>query len=186
MTTTVPEIADTTPAPAPQVGDLREVTRSQVEDFLYLEAELLDDWNLDAWITLYTDDCRYVIPCNDTPEADPDRDLVLVDDDHLRLSLRVERLNSRRAHREYPHSATTHQVSNVRLRPVTAGAGGVAELPVVAEFLVWRFRGERSYSYTGRYHYRLRAVDGQLRIASKRCVLRMGSLRQASDVAIIL
>lgn len=186
MTTTAPETPKAAPAPSPQVDDLRQVTRSRVEDLLYLEAELLDDWDLDTWITLYTDDCRYVVPCNDTPDADPARDLVLVDDDHLRLSCRVERLNSRRAHREYPHSATSHQVSNVRLRPVVDGTGGAAELPVVAEFVVWRFRGERSYTYAGRYHYRLRVVDGHLRIASKRCVLRMGSLRQVSDVAIIL
>ena len=182
MTTTVPE----TPESAPQVGDLAEVTRSHVEDLLYLEAELLDDWNLDTWLRLYTDNCRYVVPCNDTPDADPTRDLVLIDDNHLRLSCRVERLNSRRAHREYPHSATSHQVSNVRLRPVTHGTDGAAELPVVAEFVVWRFRGERSYTYAGRYHYRLRVVDGRLRIALKRCVMRMGSLRQVSDVAIIL
>ncbi|MCE3554483.1 aromatic-ring-hydroxylating dioxygenase subunit beta [Pseudonocardia sp. RS11V-5] len=168
-------------APTPEVGRIDSVTREQVEDLLYLEAGLLDDWELDTWLALYTEDCRYVIPCNDTPEGDPARDLVLVDDDHLRLSCRVERLNSRRAHREYPHSATSHQVTNVRLLPVEGD-----ELPVLAEFVVWRFRGERSYSYAGRYHYRLRLVDSRLRVASKRCVLRMGSLRQVSDVAIIL
>ncbi|MDV2478080.1 aromatic-ring-hydroxylating dioxygenase subunit beta [Rhodococcus zopfii] len=186
MTTTAPEVPASMPASSSRVDDLSDVTRSQVEELLYLEAELLDDWKLDTWIGLYTDDCRYVVPCNDTPEADPARDLVLIDDDHLRLSCRVERLNSRRAHREYPHSSTSHQVSNVRLRAVADSAEGVAELPVVAEFVVWRFRGERSYTYVGRYDYRLRVVDGHLRIASKRCVLRMGSLRQVSDVAIIL
>jgi p-cumate 2,3-dioxygenase beta subunit len=170
-----------TPATGPRVADLESVSRADVEDFLYAEAELLDDWDLDTWFTLYTDDCRYVIPCNDTPDGDPARDLVLIDDDGLRLRCRVERLNSRRAHREYPHSATSHQVTNVRLRPVEG-----SELPVVAEFVVWRFRGERSTAYTGRYHYRLRVVDGRLKIASKRCTLRMGSLRQVSDVAIIL
>ena len=45
-----------------------------------------------------------------------------LDDDDLRLSCRVERLNSRRAHREYPHSGTSHQVSNVRLRASGAAA----------------------------------------------------------------
>ena len=183
MTATADARPDAVPAqpPAPEVDRLERVTRDQVEDLLYLEAGLLDDWELDTWLSLYTDDCRYVIPCNDTPGGDPARDLVLIDDDHLRLSCRVERLNSRRAHREYPHSATSHQVTNVRLLPAEGD-----ELPVLAEFVVWRFRGERSYSYAGRYHYRLRVVDGRLRIAAKRCVLRMGSLRQVSDVAIIL
>ncbi|MCW2722997.1 aromatic-ring-hydroxylating dioxygenase subunit beta [Pseudonocardia sp.] len=163
------------------LGDLHTVTRTEVEDFLYTEAELLDDWDLDRWLALFTDDCRYVVPCNDAPDGDPSRDLVLVDDNMLRLASRVERLNSRKAHREYPHSATSHQVTNVRLRPVERD-----ELPVVAEFVVWRFRGERSTSYVGRYTYRLRRVDGQLRIRSKRAVLIMTSLRQVADVAIIL
>jgi len=167
------------------VAHLGVVTRADVEDFLYLEAELLDSWDLDSWIMLYTDDCRYVVPCNDTPDGDPSRDLVLIDDNALRLRSRVERLNSRKAHREYPHSTTSHQVSNVRLRPVE-GSGPDAELPVVAEFVVWRFRGERSTSYVGRYDYRLRVVGGQLRIASKRATLAMGSLRQVFDVAIVL
>jgi len=161
------------------------VTRAQVEDFLYREAELLDDWDLDGWAALYTDDCRYVVPCNDSPDGDPARDLVLIDDNALRLRMRVDRLNSRKAHREYPHSATSHQVSNVRLRPVE-GPAEDAELPVVAEFTVWRFRGERSTSYVGRYRYRLVLIDGVLRIRSKRAVLANTTLRQVSDVAIIL
>ena len=160
---------------------LAGVTRSQVEEFLYREAELLDDWDLDGWAALYTDDCRYVVPCNDSPDGDPARDLVLIDDNALRLRMRVERLNSRKAHREYPHSNTSHQVFNVRLRPVEGD-----ELPVVAEFTVWRFRGERSASYVGRYRYRLVAIDGALRIRSKRAVLANTTLRQVSDVAIIL
>nr|WP_268903868.1 aromatic-ring-hydroxylating dioxygenase subunit beta [Candidatus Frankia alpina] len=94
---------------------------------------------------------------------------------------RIGRLNSRRAHREFPHSATSHQVFNVRLRPVMGD-----ELPVVAEFSVWRFRGERSSPYVGRYFYRLRVTDGQLRISSKRVVLAMTTLRTVSDVAILL
>ena len=55
-----------------------------------------------------------------------------------------------------------------------------------AEFTVWRFQGERSTSYVGRYHYRLVVVDGSVRIRSKRAVLANTSLRQVSDVAIIL
>lgn len=175
------ESLDTTTEAGPEIGDLASVTRGQVEDFLYREAELLDDWDLDGWALLFTDDCSYVIPCNDSPDGDPTRDLVLIDDNALRLRMRVERLNSRKAHREYPHSATSHQVSNVRLRPVAGD-----ELPVVAEFVVWRFRGNRSTTYVGRYHYRLRAVEGRLRIRSKRAVLAMSTLREVSDVAIIL
>jgi p-cumate 2,3-dioxygenase beta subunit len=165
--------------------DLATIGRGDVEDFLYDEAALLDDWDLDGWFALFDSTLRYVVPCNDTPDGDPAQDLVLVDDDALRLRLRVERLNSRKAHREYPHSRTSHQISNVRLGEVTdTGAG--AELAVTALFTVWRFRNGKAISYVGTYRYGLVVRDGQLRIRSKRCELDMTELRPAGDLAIIL
>jgi p-cumate 2,3-dioxygenase beta subunit len=162
-------------------GSLAGLTRADVEDFLYREAELLDAWDLDGWLELFTSDARYVIPCTGDPDGDPSRDLVLIDDNRLRLQARVERLNSRKAHREYPHSNVRHLVTNVRLGPVEAEV-----LPVRASFTVWRFRGGRETSYVGGYEYRL-VLDGVLlKIRSKRVVLDMTALRPASDVAIIL
>lgn len=155
-------------------------TRSEVEDFLYREAALLDAWNLDGWLELYEPDARYQVPCNDKLDADPDRDLLLIDDDHRRMQARVERLNNRRAHREYPHSRTNHQVFNVRL-----GEPG-EELPVTASFTVWRCRGGKTSTYVGQYHYRLRRFRDTFRIAYKRVALDLTDLRQVGDVAIIL
>jgi p-cumate 2,3-dioxygenase beta subunit len=164
---------------------LETLTRTEIEDYLYREAELLDTWELDAWFALFADTLRYVVPCNDTPDGDPAQDLVLIDDDELRLRLRVERLNSRKAHREYPHSRTNHQIFNVRLDAVE-GSGADAELPVRASFTVWRFRNGKAVYYVGTHHYRLVVQDGQLRIRSKRAVLDMTELRPAGDLAIIL
>ncbi len=166
----------------PPVLDLRSVTRPETEDFLYREARLLDDWDLDAWLALWAPGAtRYVVPCNDDPDGDPATDLVLIDDDELRLRLRVERLNSRKAHREYPHSRTSHQVHNVMLGDVEG-----SELPVTAAFTVWRFRNGRAVYYVGRYFYRLISDGAQLRIRSKRSVLDMTELRPAGDLAILL
>jgi p-cumate 2,3-dioxygenase beta subunit len=163
-------------------SDLATVTRPVVEDLLYREAALLDDWDLDGWLALWAaGPTRYVVPCNDTPDGDAANDLVLIDDDELRMRLRVERLNSRKAHREYPHSRTNHQIYNVMLGPVSEG-----ELPVTASFTVWRFRGGKASTYVGRHHYRLVGVDGELRIRAKRAVLDMTELRPAGDLAIIL
>jgi p-cumate 2,3-dioxygenase beta subunit len=166
--------------------DLSALTRSDVEEFLYREAELLDAWDLDGWLALWASEhTRYVVPCNDTPDGDPSRDLVLIDDDGLRLRMRVERLNSRKAHREYPHSRTNHQVFNVRPGVVVDGPVG-PELAVVASFTVWRFRNCRATHYVGRYHYRLIAGPGGPQIRTKRVVLDMTELRPAGDLAIIL
>jgi p-cumate 2,3-dioxygenase beta subunit len=168
-------------ATAAPTGLLGSLTRAEVEDLLYREAELLDRWQLDEWLGLYAEGASYVVPSNDEPGGDPTRDLVLIDDDWSRMRARVERLKSRKAHREYPHSRTSHQVANVRLGTVEGGV-----LPVRAEFTVWRFRGERSSCYVGHYEYRLVEVDGALRISAKRAVLAMTTLRAAGDVAIIL
>ncbi|HXY67762.1 MAG TPA: aromatic-ring-hydroxylating dioxygenase subunit beta [Mycobacterium sp.] len=162
-------------APAQQA-----ISRQQVEEFLYAEAALLDAWQLDDWLLLFDDDAKYEVPCNDAPDGDPAHDLLLIDDNHVRLTARVERLNSRRAHREYPHSRTNHQVFNVR---VDAAA---KDISVTASFTVWRFRAGRSSCYVGRYRYRLRRTDDSFRIACKRVELDMTDLRSVSDVAIIL
>jgi p-cumate 2,3-dioxygenase beta subunit len=165
----------------PVLEGLRLVGRERVEDLLYREAELLDRWELDEWLTLYTADASYVIPSNDLPAGRPERDLVLIDDNRVRMEARVERLKSRKAHREYPHSSTSHQVTNVRLRPVSDGV-----LPVKAEFVVWRFRNGREDRYIGHYELLLVLDGGELKIRSKRAVLAMTTLRSAGDVAIIL
>ena len=155
--------------------------RQQVEEFLYAEAALLDAWALDDWLLLFDGDAKYEVPCNDAPDGDPARDLMLIDDNYVRLAARVTRLNSRRAHREYPHSRTNHQVFNVRVQDVSA-----EEISVTASFTVWRFRAGRSSCYVGRYRYRLRRSDSGFRIAAKRAELDMTDLRSVADVAIIL
>ena len=155
------------------------VCRQQVEDFLYAEAALLDAWRLDDWLLLFDEDAKYEVPCNDAVDGDPARDLMLINDNYARLTARVARLNSRHAHREFPHSRTNHQVFNVRV-----DASG-DEISVTASFTVWRFRAGRS-GYVGGYRYRLRRRDGGFRIAFKRAELDMTDLRSVAEVAIIL
>jgi p-cumate 2,3-dioxygenase subunit beta len=159
-----------------------EVSRQQVEDFLYAEAALLDAWQLDDWLLLFDEDAKYEVPCNDDLDGDPARDLMLIDDNYTRLAARVARLNSRRAHREYPHSRTNHQIFNVRV----AEPDEDSQICVTASFTVWRFRGGKTSCYVGRYRYRLRRSDNGFRIAFKRAELDMTDLRAVSDVAIIL
>ena len=156
------------------------VSRQQIEDFLYAEAALLDAWTLDEWLQLFDVDAKYEVPSNDALDGDPACDLMLIDDNHTRLTARVERLNSRRAHREYPHSRTNHQVFNVRFH------GSNDTISVTASFTVWRFRAGRSSCYVGRYRYLLRTAGDSFRIRTKRAELDMTDLRDVADVAIIL
>ena len=129
---------------APNKPTLRET----VEDFLYREAALLDEWRLDEWADLFTEDTRYVVPTTDLPEGDPRSDLVFIDDDIVRLRARVTRLNSRHAHREYPWSRTRRFVSNVRVEEI-----GDSEVSVTSNVVVYRFRSGEGAPYVGSVEY---------------------------------
>ena len=154
--------------------------REQVEDFLFREAALLDDWRLDEWVDLFTDDGRYVVPTTDLPDGDPKRDLVFIDDDITRLRARAVRLNSRHAHREYPWSRTRRFVSNVRVDET-----GDGELSVSANVLVYRFRAGEGAPYVGSVEYVLRRDNGDFRIAYRRAVLDLEALSWHGAVSII-
>ena len=154
--------------------------RELVEDFLFKEAELLDDWRLDDWVALFTEDARYVVPTTDLPEGDPQRDLVFIDDDITRLRARAVRLNSRHAHREYPWSRTRRFVSNVRVAET-----GNGELSVTANVMVYRFRSGEGAPYVGSVHYTLRRDNGELKIAYRRAVLDLEALSWHGAVSII-
>ena len=154
--------------------------RELVEDFLFREAELLDDWRLDDWVALFTEDGRYIVPTTDLPEGDPQRDLVFIDDDITRLRARAVRLNSRHAHREYPWSRTRRFVSNVRVAET-----GDGELSVAANVMVYRFRGGEGAPYVGSVHYTLRWDSGELKIAYRRAVLDLEALSWHGAVSII-
>jgi len=155
--------------------------RERVEDFLYAEADLLDGWRLDEWFGLFAEDSRYVVPALDRNDLDPDSSLTLIDDSHDRLSGRVVRLKSRRAHREFPWSVTRRIVGNVRVSVREDG-----DLGVGANFIVNRFRKEETHTFVGRYEYIL--VDGPegLRIRRKYCYLDNERLSPHGSLSILL
>src|SRR4030095_12473250 len=57
----------------------------EVEDFIAREAAMLDEWRLDEWLGLFTDDGRYVVPSTDVPGGDPKETLGIINDDMARL-----------------------------------------------------------------------------------------------------
>jgi p-cumate 2,3-dioxygenase subunit beta len=91
------------------------VTRAEVEDFLYHEAALLDEWRLNEWQELLTEDAAYYVPPNDQPEGDHRSTLFLIADDRERIRQRIIRVLDPNCHAEFPHSRTRRLISNVRI-----------------------------------------------------------------------
>lgn len=159
-----------------------QVTREQVEDFLYHEAALLDAWRLDDWLDLLTGDARYQVPSNDRPEADPADTLFTIADDIHRIRARITRLKDKDAHAESPRSRTRRIVSNVRIVDRDE-----RQLKVEANFVVYRFRrDESSREYVGHYRYVLSIENGALRIARREAVLDAAELGSLGLVSFIL
>ena len=158
------------------------VTRADVEDLLFREAALLDEWRLEEWLGLLTDDASYYVPPNDHPEGDPKNTLFILADDIVRIRERIKRLMSPECHAEYPHSRTRRLISNVRIVSTSDDL-----ITVAANFVCYRFRRyERIREYVGSYRYILKRDAGGLRIKERRVVIDAHELGSLGSVSFIL
>jgi p-cumate 2,3-dioxygenase subunit beta len=158
------------------------VTRAEVEDFLYHEAALLDDWRLAEWEALLTDDATYYVPPNDQLEGSHRNTLFLVADDRERIRQRVIRINDPNCHAEFPKSRTRRMISNVRIVAVEGDL-----ITVAANFVCYRFRRyERIREYVGGYRYVLRQAGDSFRIKERRVHIDAHELGNLGSVSFIL
>jgi 3-phenylpropionate/cinnamic acid dioxygenase small subunit len=164
--------------------------RHKVEDFLYLEAELLDDRKLREWLDLLTDDIRYWMPIRYNPLERPEDladelakpgDGYYFDDDKKSLSLRIERVYVKSAWAEMPPSRTRHLISNVRIKNDDG-----REIEVHSNFLVYRTRLESDQDiFVGTGRDILRRVNDGFKIAKRTIILDQAVLN-AKNISIFL
>lgn len=145
-----------------------------VEQFLYAESELLDDWQWRAWVELFTEDAHYRMPIRRNQlrrqrkkdEADDMGGLEVAhfDDDRKSLDMRVQQLETGMHWAEDPPSRSRHLVTNVRVRPGTAEG----EFFVRSNFFVYRNRLEAEVDlWAGERRDVLRADGDGFRIADR-------------------
>jgi p-cumate 2,3-dioxygenase beta subunit len=158
------------------------VSRAEIEDLFYYEAELLDGWKLDDWLALMTDDATYYVPPNDKPDADHRFTLFTIADDIARLRERLIRLKDPNCHAEYPPSRTRRLITNVRVTGVDGDT-----ISASANFVIHRYRrGGTHQEFVGRYRYKLRRVSGMLKIVERRAILDAEELGALGSVSFIL
>ena len=157
-------------------------TLEQIQDFLYREAELLDEWRLLEWEALLADDAIYEIPSNDCLDGTSRTSLFIIADDRERIHQRILRISSPNCHAEYPRSRTRRMISNIRISK-TEGA----LIHVSANFVCYRFRRyQRSYTYVGALRYVLSNISGDLKIKKRRVLLASEELGALGAVSFIL
>lgn len=159
----------------------RMVTRAEVEDFLYAEAALLDEWRLDEWFALFAPGATYEVPTAGAPEDDdPNTSLFYIADDFVRLRERVGRLGKREAHAEFPRSRLRRMISNVRILSAAEG-----RLRVACNLVCYRAKNGKVDTYFGHSLYDLDVSGSDWRITAKRVVLDM-DLLYPGKVSILL
>ena len=136
--------------------------RSEMEQFLYREARLLDSGRFYEWLGLFTDDATYWIPLQ-ADQADPQTTSSIVYDDRRLLEVRIRQFQHPRAHARTPAPRTVHQVGNVQV--VEAGTHDVR---IRSTLVLVEYRRERQRVWGALVEHRLRRTADGLRIAAKR------------------
>ena len=125
----------------------RDLTR-EIEQFLYREAALADEHAYKEWLSLWTPEVLYWVPCN-ADQIDPSRHVSLIFDDRGRLEERLFRLQTKHAHSQNPRSRLSRVVSNLCLHDFDPNSGG----EVSTRFNLCEVRNERTVVWAGRQHY---------------------------------
>ena len=129
----------------------RLLLTQELAEFLYAEAELLDERRYDDWLALLSDDIRYWMPMRrnakygDTTGREFTRegeDIAWFDEGKETLIRRVRQIQTGIHWAEEPQSRITHMVSNVQLLSATPDAGQPREVVAKSRFLIYRNRVE--------------------------------------------
>lgn len=143
----------------------RKLSRQEAEDFLYREAALLDDMELEEWLNLFTEDATYWIP-EGKDDTDPAREASILYDDRFRMEDRVWRLTHGPAHAQIPPSKTRRMISNVEVEEAVD-----SEVVVYSNFAIFEVRRNEQRTFAGRYEHRLRLESEGWRISRKKAML---------------
>jgi 3-phenylpropionate/cinnamic acid dioxygenase small subunit len=158
----------------------RLLLKSEIEDFLYHEAELLDERHYEDWLKLAADDIRYWMPMRRNVKfgeqqrefTRADHDINWFDEGRETLERRVRQIMTGIHWAEEPVSRITHIVSNVQLLEATPSTEAAAEVLVKCRFLIYRNRVETETDIlVGKREDRLRRAGESWQIARRKIIL---------------
>jgi 3-phenylpropionate/cinnamic acid dioxygenase small subunit len=149
--------------------------RLEIEDFLWNEADLLDEHQYEEWLDLFTDDAVYWMPIRrnvasqemSREKTSEGPELSWYTDDKATLEKRVRQIQTGYHWAEEPFSRITHMVSNIR---VLSWDG--TEAKVKCRFLFYRNRhADEESTFIGKRVDTLRRVGNQWKIARREIYL---------------
>ena len=154
--------------------------KDEIEQFLYQEAELLDERQFEDWLDLLTEDIRYWMPMRrnvkfgelDREFTREGQDINWFDEGKDTLVRRVNQILTGVHWAEEPLSRICHSVSNVQVLKATPSVSQATEVNVKCRFLIYRNRVQTETDFlVGKREEVLRSVDGQWKIAQRKIIL---------------
>ena len=152
----------------------------EIENFLYREAELLDERRYVEWLGLVADDIRYWMPMRRNVKVGEsereftraDHDINWFDEGKETLERRVKQILTGIHWAEEPVSRISHLVTNVQLLEVAPSVAAAAEVAVKCRFLIYRNRVETETDIlVGKREDRLRRHGEGWQIARRKIIL---------------
>lgn len=158
----------------------RLLLKQEIEDFLYEEAELLDERRFEEWLSMLTEDLRYFMPMRrnvkfgelDREFTREGQDISWFDEGKDTLTRRVNQILTGIHWAEEPLSRICHIVSNVQVLEATPTVLEPEEVKVKSRFIIYRNRVETETDIlVGKREDVLRKVDGQWKVAQRKIIL---------------
>lgn len=159
---------------ADMTAQAQMLLKHEVEEFLFMEADLLDSRRYDDWLAVLADDIHYWMPIRRTTTArevelefTKPGGMAFYDDDKSILTLRIQRLSVGRAWAEDPPSRTRRLVTNVRLLDIDGD-----DVSVGCNFKLYRTRlNSEEDTWIGRREDLLRRVGDGFKLARRHIFL---------------
>ena len=164
----------------------RLVLKGEVEEFLYQEAELLDERRYEEWLSLLSDDIRYYMPMRrnvkfgelDREFTREGQDINWFDEGKDTLTRRVNQIQTGIHWAEEPLSRICHMVSNVQILEAIPSPSDAKEVKVKSRFMVYRNRMQTETDFlVGKREDVLRRVNGGWNIAQRKIILDQNVLQ---------
>ncbi|MFC0386071.1 3-phenylpropionate/cinnamic acid dioxygenase subunit beta [Muricoccus vinaceus] len=155
--------------------------KQEVEEFLYAEAEMLDDRRFEEWLGLLAEDITYFMPMRRNVKFGQHAErentklgagISWFDEDKWTLTKRVEQILTGVHYAEEPLSRVCHMVTNVQLLDVSPSPEEAREVTARSRFLVYQNRVEyETYFFVGKRTDVLRRTADGWQIAKREIIL---------------
>lgn len=154
---------------------------AEVADFLYHEAELIDDRRYDEWLALLAEDLVYFMPqqfnvkygqhaARETTRIG--QGISWFEEDKWTLGKRVAQIQTGVHYAEEPLSRVCHMLSNLRIVAAAPDLDAPQEVTVNSRFLVYQNRCEyETYTFIGKRRDVLRRHGASWLVAKREILL---------------